>query len=128
MVAKITQGVKISVDTLYQPEYSNPVNSHFMFAYKITIENLGDYAVQLMSRHWDIFDSNGNKREVDGEGVIGLQPVIQPGDSYEYVSGCNLQTEIGKMKGSYQMVKLIDDSFFDVNIPEFFLICPYKLN
>ncbi len=128
MVAKITQGVKISVDTLYQPEYSNPANNHFMFAYKVTIENLGDYAVQLLTRHWDIFDSNGNKREVDGEGVIGLQPIIEPGEFHEYVSGCNLQTEIGKMKGSYEMKKLIDENHFQVNIPEFYLICPYKLN
>ncbi len=90
MVAQITEGVKISVETTYQPEYSNPVNEHFMFAYKIQIENLGDYAVQLLSRHWVIFDSNGTKREVEGEGVVGLQPIIEPGQNHEYVSGCNL--------------------------------------
>ena len=83
MVTKITDGVKISVETVYQPEYSNPANNHFMFAYKITIENLTDYTVQLMRRHWYIFDSNGTHREVEGEGVVGQQPVIDPGESHD---------------------------------------------
>src|SRR5690606_30397024 len=75
MVAKITEGVKVTVETNYQPEYSNPANAHFMFAYRVIIENLSDYTVQLLSRHWDIFDSNGTLREVEGEGVIGIQPI-----------------------------------------------------
>ncbi|WP_419802084.1 Co2+/Mg2+ efflux protein ApaG [Mucilaginibacter sp.] len=128
MVNTITEGVKVSVETLYQQEYSNPANEHFMFAYKITIENMTDYAVQLMRRRWDIFDSNGTKREVEGEGVVGLQPVIEPGNLHEYVSGCNLKTEMGSMKGEYQMLRLLDNRTFDVNIPEFQLIAPYKLN
>ncbi|AFD08891.1 Co2+/Mg2+ efflux protein ApaG [Solitalea canadensis] len=128
MVTKITDGVKISVETVYQPEYSNPANSHFMFAYKITIENLTDYTVQLMRRHWYIFDSNGTHREVEGEGVVGQQPVIDPGETHEYVSGCNLTTEIGSMKGTYGMTRLVDGVQFEVNIPEFQLISPYRLN
>ncbi len=128
MVNTITEGVKVSVETLYQQEYSNPANEHFMFAYKITVENMTDYAVQLMRRRWDIFDSNGTKREVEGEGVVGLQPVIEPGNSYEYVSGCNLKTELGSMKGEYQMLRLLDNHNFDVKIPEFQLVAPYKLN
>lgn len=128
MVNTITEGVKVSVETLYQQEYSNPANEHFMFAYKITIENMTDYAVQLMRRRWDIFDSNGTKREVEGEGVVGLQPVIEPGNAHEYVSGCNLKTEMGSMKGEYQMVRLLDNRAFDVVIPEFQLVAPYKLN
>ena len=128
MVAQITEGVKISVETTYQPEYSNPVNEHFMFAYKIQIENLGDYAVQLLSRHWVIFDSNGTKREVDGEGVVGLQPIIEPGQNHEYVSGCNLKTDMGTMQGTYQMKRLVDNELFDALIPEFTLIAPFKLN
>ncbi len=128
MVNTVTEGVKVSVETLYQQEYSNPANEHFMFAYKITIENMTDYAVQLMRRRWDIFDSNGTKREVEGEGVVGLQPVIEPGYSHEYVSGCNLKTEMGSMKGEYQMLRLLDNRTFDVNIPEFQLVAPYKLN
>ncbi|MXV49794.1 Co2+/Mg2+ efflux protein ApaG [Pedobacter sp. HMF7647] len=128
MIAQITSGVKVSVETLYQPEYSNPENEHFMFAYKIKIENLTDYSVQLMRRHWDIFDSNGSRREVDGEGVVGQQPVIEPGESHMYVSGCNLKSDMGSMKGNYQMTRLLDNENFVVKIPEFHLIAPYRLN
>lgn len=128
MVTKITDGVKISVETIYQPEYSNPVNEHFMFAYRVNIENLTESSVQLLNRHWLIFDSNGSKREVEGEGVVGQQPVIEPGDNHEYVSGCNLKTDMGSMKGSYEMKRIADGKNFRVNIPEFYLIAPYKLN
>ncbi|RCH55068.1 Co2+/Mg2+ efflux protein ApaG [Mucilaginibacter hurinus] len=128
MATTITEGVKVSVETLYQPEYSNPANDHFMFAYKVSIENMGNYAVQLISRHWHIFDSNGVKREVEGEGVVGQQPVIEPGNLHEYVSGCNLKTDMGSMKGEYQMVRLLDNSAFEVQIPEFCLIAPYRMN
>ncbi|MDF3077921.1 MAG: uncharacterized protein K0S09_1810 [Sphingobacteriaceae bacterium] len=128
MITEITDGVKISVETIYQPEYSNPVNEHFMFAYKIQIENLTNYSVQLLRRHWFIFDSNGSHREVEGEGVVGLQPVIEPGESHEYVSGCNLKTDFGTMKGAYQMKRMVDDEEFEVTIPEFSLIAPYRLN
>lgn len=128
MVNTITEGVKVSIETLYQQEYSNPANEHFMFAYKVNIENMTDHTVQLMRRRWDIFDSNGTHRQVEGEGVVGLQPVIEPGNQHEYVSGCNLKTEIGSMKGEYQMVRLMDGHYFDVKIPEFYLIAPYKLN
>ena len=98
MSSKISGGVKVSVETFYQSEYSNPMNSEFMFAYKITIENNNDFPVKLLRRHWHIYDSNGSIREVEGEGVVGIQPVIAPATSYQYVSGCNLRTEIGKMK------------------------------
>ena len=128
MATKITDGIKISVETQYQPEYSNPANEHFMFAYEIRIENLSDYSIQLLRRRWFIFDSNGAHREVEGEGVVGQQPIIEPGESHEYVSGCNLRTEIGAMNGSYQMQRLIDGKLFDVNIPEFQLFCPYRMN
>jgi ApaG protein len=128
MITHITEGVKISVETIYQPEYSNPANDHYMFAYKVNIENLTEYSVQLMRRHWFIFDSNGSKREVEGDGVVGLQPVIDPGDSHEYVSGCNLKTDMGCMKGSYEMKRMVDDEEFKVKIPEFIMIAPYKLN
>ena len=128
MVNTITDGVKVSIETLYQQEYSNPANEHFMFAYKVNIENMTDYAVQLLRRHWHIFDSNGTHREVEGEGVVGLQPVIEPGNQHEYVSGCNLKTEMGTMKGEYQMLRLLDNHQFDVQIPEFQLVAPYKLN
>lgn len=128
MVTAITQGVKISVETVYQDEHSNPANEHYMFAYRIEIENMSDYAIQLMRRQWSIFDSNGSVREVEGEGVVGIQPVIEPGQNYSYVSGCNLKTDIGSMKGHYAMVRLVDEIPFTVAIPEFQLIAPYKLN
>ena len=128
MVTAITEGVKVSVETIYQPEYSNPANEHFMFAYKVNIENLTDYSVQLLNRHWDIFDSNGTRRAVDGEGVVGIQPVIQPGENHEYVSGCNLKTDMGSMKGFYEMKRVTDEELFLVNIPEFYLFTSYKLN
>ena len=128
MVTKITDGVKVSVETFYQSEYSNPENEHYMFAYQITIENLGDYSVQLMRRHWHIFDSNATYREVEGEGVVGEQPIIEPGEQHVYVSGCNLKTDIGSMKGSYQMRRLLDNRPITVNIPEFYLIAPYRMN
>lgn len=128
MVTAITQGIKISVDTVYQEEYSNPDKEHFMFAYQITIENLSDYTIQLMRRQWFIFDSNGTQREVEGEGVVGSQPIIDSGESYSYVSGCNLNTEIGSMNGKYLMKRIPDQTELNVTIPQFQLIVPYKLN
>src|ERR1700750_3371468 len=128
MVTTITDGVKVSVETIYQPEYSNPANDHFMFAYKVKIENMSTYAVRLLARHWYIFDSNGAKREVEGEGVVGQQPVIEPGSSHEYVSGCNLKTDMGSMKGESEMVRLLDWPYFNVQISEFYLIPPYRMN
>lgn len=128
MVTAITDGVKVSVETIYQPEYSNPANEHFMFAYRVEISNLSDYPIQLMRRQWFIFDSNSSRREVEGEGVVGLQPIINPGESHAYVSGCNLKTDVGSMKGTYLMKRVVDDAEFEVDIPEFQLIAPYKLN
>jgi len=128
MVTSITQGVKISVETTYQDEYSNPASEHFMFAYRINIENLTDFTIQLKRRQWFIFDSNGTMREVEGEGVVGQQPVLHPGDMHSYVSGCQLSTDIGSMRGSYLMQRMADDSEFNVEIPEFELIVPYRLN
>ena len=128
MVTEITDGVKVSVETVYQPEYSNPANEHFMFAYRIEVENLSDFAIQLMRRQWFIFDSNGTVRDVEGEGVVGIQPVIEPGQSYSYVSGCNLTTDIGAMSGTYLMHRVADETDFTVDIPEFQLIVPYRLN
>ena len=124
----ISEGVEVSVETFYQPEYSNPVNYEFMFAYRITIENHNSFSVKLHRRHWHIFDSNGSFREVEGEGVVGLQPVITSGEKYQYVSGCNLKTEMGKMSGTYQMENLFSKTFFRVNIPSFQLMVPFKNN
>lgn len=128
MVTAITQGVKISVETMYQEEYSNPADGQFMFAYRISIENLSDYSIQLMRRQWFIFDSNGTQREVEGEGVVGIQPVMEPGESHTYVSGCHLGSDMGTMAGNYLMHRIVDNTDFTVDIPEFNLIVPYRLN
>jgi len=123
-----TQGVKVTVTTNYLPDYSSPGQQHFVFAYKINIENNSEFTVKLLRRHWFIHDSHGVVREVEGEGVVGQQPVLEPGESHEYVSGCNLKTGIGKMRGTYLMERLVDGKQFEVIIPEFILIVPYKLN
>lgn len=128
MVSKISEGVKISVETYYQPDYSNPVNNEFMFAYKITIENNNAFSVKLLRRHWYIYDSNSSIREVEGEGVVGIQPQINPGESYQYISGCNLRTEIGKMHGTYLMENINNKKTFNVTIPSFQMSTPFKLN
>ena len=99
-----------------------------MFAYRITITNESEYAVKLLRRHWNITDANGVVREVEGEGVVGQQPVIEPGASHQYVSGSAIKTEIGKMHGTYLMQRLIDEVKFKVHIPEFQMVAPYKLN
>ncbi|MDB5192648.1 MAG: apaG [Segetibacter sp.] len=128
MVSKISEGVLISVETFYQSDYSNPANSEYMFAYRITIENHNGFSVQLHRRHWNIFDSNGEYREVEGEGVVGQQPVLQPGEQFQYVSGCNLRTEMGKMFGTYEMENLNNKEVFRVNIPAFEMVVPFKMN
>jgi ApaG protein len=128
MVQRVTEGVNIMVETFYQPDQSNPANSEFLFAYRITIENLTDHPVKLVSRHWHILDSNGTHREVEGDGVVGRQPIIMPGENYQYTSAANLQSEIGKMYGVYLMENLFNKKKLKVAIPEFQLIAPAKLN
>jgi ApaG protein len=128
MVQMVTEGVSIMVETFYQPSQSNPLNSEYLFAYRITIENLTIYPVKLISRHWHILDSNGTHREVEGDGVVGEQPIISPGDSYQYTSGANLHSEIGKMYGTYLMENLFNKKKLTITIPEFQLIAPAKLN
>ncbi|PZF72954.1 Co2+/Mg2+ efflux protein ApaG [Taibaiella soli] len=128
MVKQITEGVSITVETFYQPNQSNPLNGEYLFAYRITIENLSTVPVKLLRRHWHIVDSNGLFREVEGEGVVGQQPIIQPGEDYQYVSACNLRTEIGKMYGTYLMENLYNKKNFTVAIPEFKLLAPFKMN
>ena len=128
MISKISEGVTVSVETFYQPEYSNPLSNEFMFAYRITIDNNNAYPVQLLRRHWYIFDAAGSLREVEGEGVIGVQPQINPGTQYQYISGCNLKTEMGKMYGTYLMENLNSSKQFNVIIPSFEMTVPFKMN
>lgn len=128
MVSKISEGVEISVETFYQSDYSNPVNNEYMFAYRITIENHNSFPVKLLKRQWFIFDSNGEHREVEGEGVVGVQPIIKPNEQFQYVSGCNLRTEMGKMQGYYIMENQNRKESFTVKIPPFEMIVPTKMN
>ena len=125
---QVTHGIKISVETKFQSEHSVTEHHHFLFSYRITIENKSDYTVQLLSRHWDIFDSNGEHSQVDGEGVVGEQPVLESGEIFEYESACGLTTDIGKMRGTYLMERKMDKAKFYVTIPEFELIVPHRLN
>lgn len=128
MVTAVTKGVKVTVETEYQPEYSSPSQYHYVFTYRITIENRSPHTIQLLRRKWFIHDVNSRVRIVEGEGVVGQQPIIEPGEQHQYISGCNLKSGIGKMHGSYQMEQLYDGSKFQVNIPEFKMIFPHKLN
>lgn len=128
MIAQITQGVKVSVETEYQPSYSSPSQYHYVFTYRITIENQSDFTIQLMRRQWFIHDAGFAPREVEGEGVVGQQPVLEPGQTHQYVSGCNLKSGIGKMVGTYLMERVVDGTTFRVNIPEFIMVAPLRLN
>jgi ApaG protein len=128
MLAQVTQGVKVSVMTEFQQDYSNPEENHFVFTYKIRIENHSPNTIQLLRRKWYIIDILGINREVEGEGVIGKQPIIEPGEYHEYVSGCNLTTGIGKMIGTYEMERQVDGSIFIVQVPEFVMVVPWSLN
>ncbi|MDE1191044.1 MAG: Co2+/Mg2+ efflux protein ApaG [Arachidicoccus sp.] len=128
MTFQISQGIRVNVETFYQNDQSRPLMNEYLFAYRITIENHNSYAVRLMRRHWYIFDSTGKRDEVEGEGVVGLQPFIEPDNFFQYVSGCNLNSEIGRMYGEYTMENEATKETFTVLIPSFDLIAPSKLN
>ena len=128
MITAITHGIKVSVKPEYQPFYSQPARNLYAFSYTINIENTTDVTVKLLSRHWEIFDSYGTAYEVNGEGVVGLFPIIEPGESFEYTSGCNFASTVGKMQGKYIMQRVRDGKTFEISIPEFLLEVPYILN
>lgn len=119
--AATTRGVTVRVAVSYLPDQSQPDAERWFWSYHIRIENDGDDPVQLISRHWLIQDANGVRHEVKGEGVVGEQPLIQPGASYDYVSGCPLGTSHGTMEGSYRMETEGGDAF-DAVIPRFQLV------
>ena len=119
--------IQVDVETRYVEEQSNPEQNYYVFAYTITIRNKGRQSAQLLTRHWIITDSNHKVQEVRGEGVVGEQPVLKPGEQFVYTSGTMLETAVGTMKGSYQM--LADDgSRFDAPIEEFVLSTPRVLH
>jgi ApaG protein len=119
--------ITIAVVTQYLPEQSDPDEDRYFFAYTITVTNTGETPVQLISRHWIITDATGKQEEVRGLGVVGHQPMLQPGESFEYTSGCPLPTPVGTMKGSYQMAAE-DGTRFDAPISEFVLAMPRTLH
>lgn len=119
--------ITVSTQTQHIPDQSDEANARFVFAYTITIRNTGSIAAQLISRHWLIADSNGEKQEVRGLGVVGSQPLIKPGESFEYTSGTAIATPVGTMRGAYQMVAE-DGTQFEADIPEFTLSVPRVLH
>lgn len=122
-----TRGIRVRGESQYVRERSSPTRSEYFFVYHIQIENEGDDTVQLLSRHWVITDAQGRVEEVRGAGVVGEQPVLGPGESFEYASACPLPTPFGSMQGSYQMVTE-DGEAFDARIAPFQLAQPYAVN
>ena len=123
MYQKETRAIQITVKPFYLEEQSEPDDSHFVFAYHIRIQNNGRDVVQLLNRHWQITDGLGRIQEVRGPGVVGEQPVLRPGEAFEYTSGCPLNTATGIMVGTYEM-ETLDGERFDVDIPAFSLDLP----
>ena len=123
----VTRGVRVQVQSQYAPERSDPTRSQWFFLYTITITNDGTETVQLLTRHWIITDGNGKVEEVRGPGVVGKQPILKPGEAFEYTSGCPLTTPFGLMEGTYQMVAETGDRF-DAKIAPFTLSEPYTVH
>ena len=128
MQIAITNDVKVMVETAYQSDKLDSSENKHMFAYRITILNQGEHTVKLLRRHWHVVDSLDGKSEVEGEGVVGQQPLLEPGEKHQYVSGCLLGSNLGKMYGTYLMERQIDGKLFEVKIPEFIMSTPYLLN
>ena len=126
MYTKITRGIQVSVDSFFLEDQSIPAEGHFVWAYKVRIENNSPETVQLKRRHWRITDSRGRVQEVQGAGVVGEQPILQPGESFEYTSGTPLPTTSGIMDGSYSMESAQGEAF-DVAIPAFSLDSPHEV-
>ncbi len=125
MSTAVTQGIQVDVQSAYRPERSEP--GRFLFTYTIRISNRGERAAQLLSRHWIITDATGQRQEVVGEGVVGQQPLLSPGEHFEYTSFCVLETPHGSMRGTYRMQRE-DGASFDAEIAPFPLVVPGSLN
>ncbi|MCB9244845.1 MAG: Co2+/Mg2+ efflux protein ApaG [Flavobacteriales bacterium] len=128
MYTAITQGVKVSVEANYEIHLSDPDRLNNIFSYHVLIENVGSAPVKLIRRHWIIVDCLHAQREVEGDGVIGEQPLIDPEQYHEYESWCSLHGEVGKMWGTYLFQNCLTGQEFLVDIPVFHLVTPYKLN
>src|SRR5713226_6370730 len=127
MSSAVTRGIRVTVKSQYLQERSSPASGQYAFAYTVRIANEGSETAQLRSRHWIITDGDGKVQEVRGDGVVGAQPVLRPGQQFEYTSWCVLPTPHGSMHGSYQMVRENGDEF-DAQIAPFPLALPYSLN
>ena len=125
MYSAITREIRVQVEPIYLDDQSEPDDAQYVWAYRVQIENEGTETVQLLSRYWHITDGMGRVQEVRGAGVIGEQPVLNPGESYEYTSGTPLPTPSGIMKGSYQMSTPSGEKF-DIEVPAFSLDCPHE--
>ncbi len=123
----VTRGIRVAVRSEYAPDRSRPADQQWFFLYTITITNEGDVTVQLLSRHWVITNAEGEVQEVRGQGVIGQQPVLSPGESFTYSSGSSLSTSFGRMEGTYQMTGPTGETF-DVRIAPFTLSEPYAVH
>ncbi len=128
MIKQITDGICVSVKAEYKSEMSDILSQDYFFSYQITIENFSNYTFILKRRNWEIFESNGTIRNVSGEGVVGLQPMLEPGESFQYISACNIKNEIGKMSGYYEIENLKTKKIIQLKIPAFKLEVPFKLN
>ena len=128
MFTQVTKGIKVSVRTTFEGTFFKNYKVHYAFGYTICIENLSKDTVQLTARHWDVFDALKEMETIDGEGVIGRKPVIKPGGSHTYSSGCLLASPVGAMRGHYHMVNLTDAKEFEVEIPTFKFAAPFAIN
>jgi len=124
MYSATTREITVEVQPIYLEDQSKPDENHFVWAYRVQISNAGAETVQLLRRHWKITDANGQVIEVEGEGVVGEQPVLEPGGAYEYTSGTPLSTPYGVMAGEYQMETAAGEAF-EVEIPAFSLMSPF---
>jgi ApaG protein len=124
MSEAITRGIRVNVEAEYAPSRSKPQQNEWFFLYTVRLTNEGAETVQLVSRHWIITDGMGDVKEVRGLGVVGKQPVLSPGESFEYTSGCPLTTPFGSMRGTYQMITDKNEPF-EIEVPSFTLTEPY---
>jgi len=124
----VTAGIRVSVRTLFVPDQSSVKTQTFVFAYRISIKNESTSTVQLIRRHWNIKDAFGEQRIVAGDGVVGQQPVLAPGEEHSYISGCVFKTSVGLMEGFYTFVNAGSGQEFEARIPAFTLITPFSLN
>jgi ApaG protein len=128
MDTRIQEEIKLNVKVKFRPDLSDFNTNNFFFNYVIDITNKSNESVQLISRRWEIFDSLHDSSIVEGMGVVGEQPIIHPGKSFDYMSGCELFSDLGSMKGMYRFISLKTGEFFNVDIPEFQLVIPTRLN